>query len=215
MEKDVLKSKIRGCLIGSAIGDALGMPVEGLNYYQIQKKYGEVNEFIDGYLPAGSYTDDTQLMIALAESLIEKKGINQRNIAEKFVQIYEDYRGYGQIMRKFVQLMKLDWEWDRAVQEVSNLFSGWNGSAMRVAPIGAFYYDNRKELKWAAYKSSEVTHIHELAKEGCGLEALAISLMIQEKPSSHFDRKTYLHTLKESVSHKIYKAKLKSVEDLL
>ena len=215
MEKDILKSKIRGCLIGTAIGDALGMPVEGLNYHQIHKEYGEVNEIIDGRLPAGSYTDDTQLMIGLTESLIEKRGIDQEDIAKEFVQIYEDHRGYGQTIKQFVQLMELGWEWHKAVQETNNLFSYLNGSAMRVAPVGAFYFDDTKKLKWAAYKSSEVTHIHELAKEGCALQALAISLLIQEEPSPHFDRKVYIHTLKESVSHGIYQERLESVEDLL
>lgn len=38
---------------------------------------------------------------------------------------------------------------------------------------------------------------------------------MQEKPSLHFDRKVYLDTLKASVSHRIYQAKLKSVESLL
>ena len=215
MEKDVLKSKIRGCLIGTAIGDTLGMPVEGLNHYQIRKKYGEVNEIIDGRLPAGSYTDDTQLMIGLAESLINKRGIDQEDIAKRFVQIYENHRGYGQLMKQFVQLMELGWEWNKAVQQTNNLFSYRNGSAMRVAPLGAFYFDDTKKLKWAAYKSSGVTHIHELAKEGCGLQASAISLVIQEKPSPHFDRKVYLDTLKGSVSHRIYQERLESVEDLL
>jgi len=215
MEKYILRSKMRGCLIGTAIGDALGMPVEGLNYYQIQKKYGEVNEIMDGRLPAGSYTDDTQLMIGLAESLIEKKEINQEHIAHKFVQIYENYRGYGPVLKQFVQLMELGWEWDKAVQKTHNFFSYLNGSAMRVAPIGVFYYDNPEEVLRAAYQSSDVTHIHELAREGCALQALAISLVIEQKPSSDFDRKTYLRTLQESVSHKVYKEKLKSVKNLL
>lgn len=147
MEKDMLRSKIMGCLIGSAIGDALGMPVEGLNYYQIRKKYGEIDEMIDGTLPAGSYTDDTQLMIGLAESLINKKGIDQEDMANRFVQIHERHRGYGQIVRQFIQLMELGWEWKKAVQETNNLFSYANGSAMRVAPVGAFYFDNMEKLK--------------------------------------------------------------------
>jgi len=216
MEKgSVLKSKIRGCLVGSAVGDALGMPVETLTHYQIRRKYGEINEMVDGRLPAGSYTDDTQQMIALAESLIDKKGIDQNDIAEKFVRIYQSYRGYGEVRKQQFHLMKLGWRWEEAVQKVSDLFSYWNGAAMRIAPIGAFYYDDIEKLKWAAYKSSEVTHLHELAKEGCALQALAISLAMQTKPSSRFDLKAFLNRLERFVSHNIYKTKLKNIEILL
>ncbi|MBI2666268.1 ADP-ribosylglycohydrolase family protein [Candidatus Woesearchaeota archaeon] len=93
--------------LGCAIGDALGMPVEGMKPTQIQKYVGRITEFIDpvevrndkgalicidefgklGYynikLFAGEYTDDTIRTIALAESLIHCKEINLEDIAQR------------------------------------------------------------------------------------------------------------------------------------
>ena len=71
----ISKEKIRGMFLGIAIGDALGMPVETMTLEKIAKKFGRVNRYIrpDGHKwyngqPAGTWTDDTQLSLAIAES---------------------------------------------------------------------------------------------------------------------------------------------------
>ena len=66
-------NRFKGCLLGLAIGDALGAPVEFLSLEKIKEKYGEkgIEEFDvwDGFKP-GSYTDDTQLSLATAKGCI-------------------------------------------------------------------------------------------------------------------------------------------------
>lgn len=66
-------NKFKGCLLGMAIGDALGAPVEFLSLEKIKKKYGEKGisafDVWDGFKP-GSYTDDTQLSLATAKACI-------------------------------------------------------------------------------------------------------------------------------------------------
>lgn len=66
-------NRFKGCLLGLAIGDALGAPVEFLSLEKIKEKYGEkgIGEFDvwDGFKP-GSYTDDTQLSLATAKGCI-------------------------------------------------------------------------------------------------------------------------------------------------
>ena len=65
--------KFKGCLLGLAIGDALGAPVEFLSLEKIKEKYGEKGiqrfDVWDGF-KAGSYTDDTQLSLATAKGCI-------------------------------------------------------------------------------------------------------------------------------------------------
>lgn len=63
--------RFQGCLVGLAVGDALGMPVEGMPRYEVQQRYGVLREIVDGWLPAGSTTDDTAQALALAESLVQ------------------------------------------------------------------------------------------------------------------------------------------------
>ena len=81
--KNKLEEKYVATLIGCAIGDALGMPVEGLKKEKIQDRVGRVTDFMDSVSPytsrlkAGQYTDDTVLTLAIAESIIEKKGLTQ------------------------------------------------------------------------------------------------------------------------------------------
>ena len=62
-------SKYKGCLLGLAIGDALGAPVEFLRLQEIKKRYGKdgIADFHGwrGFKP-GSYTDDTQMSLATA-----------------------------------------------------------------------------------------------------------------------------------------------------
>ena len=88
--KNKLFDKIYGCLIGAAIGDAMGGPVEMLDYDEINEKFGKINSFLyyENIEPnphgpwskeAGSYTDDTRLRNLIVNSIIEKNG----NISDK------------------------------------------------------------------------------------------------------------------------------------
>jgi ADP-ribosylglycohydrolase len=66
-----LQERALGCLLGCAVGDALGAPYEGLWPHQIPDRRWLLDDFaeIEGY-PKGQYTDDTQLTVATVESLV-------------------------------------------------------------------------------------------------------------------------------------------------
>lgn len=66
------KDKIRGCILGGAIGDALGAPIEFLNYNEIINEYGEngVNDYIEFSDGSGEFTDDTQMTLFTAEGIL-------------------------------------------------------------------------------------------------------------------------------------------------
>ncbi|MCU0337622.1 MAG: ADP-ribosylglycohydrolase family protein, partial [Sediminibacterium sp.] len=72
MNDENRNSKIRGCIFGGAIGDALGAPIEFASYESIVQKYGK--DGIDGYVEHsngfGEFTDDTQLTLFTIEGLI-------------------------------------------------------------------------------------------------------------------------------------------------
>lgn len=64
--------KYQGCLVGGAIGDALGAPIEFMDIQSIQSHYGESGvqdyvEFTDGF---GEFTDDTQMTLFTAEGIL-------------------------------------------------------------------------------------------------------------------------------------------------
>lgn len=62
MEKEPLLERVSGCLLGGAIGDAMGMPMGGLSPYAVQLRFGEVDGFFAGARSsAGSTTPLTQI----------------------------------------------------------------------------------------------------------------------------------------------------------
>lgn len=124
-----------GALLGAFVGDAVGMPYEG----QPGRLVPERLEMIDGRAPAGSYTDDTQMMIALAESLLRCGGIEEQDLAANFRARFDPARGYGSGTRTVIGL----WEQGVAVSDAAGrVFEGrgsssnWRGHA-RCAGRGA------------------------------------------------------------------------------
>jgi ADP-ribosylglycohydrolase len=67
-----IASAYLGCLLGGAVGDALGAPIEFLSLDEIRRRYGPrgVTGFVDGDWPPGSITDDTQMTLFTAEAMI-------------------------------------------------------------------------------------------------------------------------------------------------
>ena len=74
-----LESRFRGCLLAGAVGDALGAPVEFLRLDQIVDRFGPLGpeNLEEGEYPAGSFTDDTQMALFVAEGVI--RSINRGN----------------------------------------------------------------------------------------------------------------------------------------
>lgn len=64
--------RIRGCLLGGAVGDALGAPVEFLSLSEIRERFGVdgIGEFAEAYGRRGAFTDDTQMTLFTAEGLM-------------------------------------------------------------------------------------------------------------------------------------------------
>ncbi len=79
-ERADLRRRVRGCLIGGAVGDALGYPVEFMSWAQIQKQYGPAGVrdlAIDMHLGVAPISDDTQMTLFTAEGML--RGINRGN----------------------------------------------------------------------------------------------------------------------------------------
>ncbi|WP_276253084.1 ADP-ribosylglycohydrolase family protein [Halomontanus rarus] len=74
-----ITDNVYGCLIGGAIGDALGAPVEGWTHERIQEEYGTLEEFKQYYMPysktePGTITSDTALRQYLCLAIVENSG---------------------------------------------------------------------------------------------------------------------------------------------
>ena len=212
MAKDALRSKFLGSLIGTGVGDALGAGLEGRR----RVAEAEVRAVAErrGTL---IYTDDTHMMIGVAESLIAKKGFDGEHMTHRFMENYsrEPYRGYGPGPPRVFSLIKAGEAWDKAAERLYGGGSFGNGSAMRIAPVGVLYYDDLPKLKEIAYKSSQITHAHELGKEGAALQAYAVALATAADPLSEFRSDEFLAKLVDFMQHQVFKQKVEKIRELL
>ena len=210
--EQALKSKFLGALVGTGVGDALGAPFEGW-YWFMPEEIEAVAERREVLI----YTDDTHMMIGVAESLIRAGGFNGEDMAQTFVKNYElePFRGYGPGPPRIFRLIRVGAAWDEVAQGLYGGGSYGNGSAMRIAPVGVLYHDNPVMIREVAYKSSQISHAHILGKEGAAFQAYAIALATNLDPLGAFDRGNFLAKLINYVQEGVYWEKLNQIEAIL
>ena len=126
--------------------------------------------------PPWPYTDDTEMAIALVETLIECASIDQDVFARQLVERYvaEPSRGYGAGARRLLHTISEGGDWRQLSKEMfAGTGSFGNGAAMRVPPLGAWFSDNIELTVKQAALSAEVTHAHAEAQVGAIAVALA------------------------------------------
>ena len=170
-DKDQLLDRFLGSAMGTFVGDALGEPVEGWSHRAIYSRFGLLDSMVRG---EGSYTDDTQMMIGILETLIEKGGFDPVTCAGKFQENFDPTRGYGRRIFGVVERIRQGIPWDQVGTD-----SFGNGGAMRIAPIGCFYYSELQALKENAIMSARITHNHPEGLAGAVAQATAVGLALQ------------------------------------
>jgi poly(ADP-ribose) glycohydrolase ARH3 len=161
-----------GALLGTFAGDALGEPFEGTPYGGVPE--GPV--MLERALGRGRYTDDTQMMVALAESLLRCDVIDEDDLAATFRAHYDPSRGYGAGTAAVLEL----WEKEVPIAEAANrVFGGQgslgNGAAMRVAPVGVRFFDDHVLLATQARRSARITHAHPVGIDSAATQAAAVA----------------------------------------
>ena len=186
------------------IGDSLGMPLEGKRGNSLAAM-GYVRDMIDaprrrGIRRAGTYTDDTQMAIGLAEALLDTPGmVDLDRLAARFAENLDTSRGYGGTARKILKAVKAGVPWREAV--AANPLPGGgsfkNGAAMRVAPVALAFYSDLKLVAAAAEQQAEVTgHMHPMALFGARLQALAVLRGIERGAAgAPFDGESFISGL--------------------
>lgn len=171
-----LTDRFAGSLLGLALGDALGAPHEG----------GPVGQALWWALGLGRgdtlrWTDDTQMALGLAESLVERNGLDPDHVARAWAEAADWKRGYGPGARRLLAMIRAGTDWREANTAVFPDGSYGNGAAMRVAPVGLFHHERPEALDRDAKASSVVTHAHPLAVEGALLIARATAAALHDR----------------------------------
>ncbi len=142
-------------LDGLSVGDALGEQFFGWRH--------TADDLREGWLPDAPWrwTDDTCLASTLAAHVLARGGVAQDRLAAEFARDFEMGRGFGPSARDLLFAIDrgADWRVEARIP-FGGTGSCGNGSAMRVAPLGAYHHDDLATAARQAALSAEVTHPH-------------------------------------------------------
>jgi ADP-ribosylglycohydrolase len=167
-----------GALVGSAVGDALGAPFEFGPPGQFTARFpaparGARTEMCGGGPPGrepGEFTDDTQMALLVATSLVERGGLDEADLFDRFLRwAAADPPDIGEQTRAVLGSGR---PWDTAAAEHFRRTgrAAGNGSLMRTTPAAVrFARDGRAATADAARRISALTHGDPAAGEGCAV----------------------------------------------
>jgi len=184
-----------GCLVGLAIGDALGAPLEFMPRAEIADSYGEVRDFLGGgwlNLDPGEYTDDTQLALVITRSIIARGAVDPPDIAAEFgVWLRSGPKDAGYITRTAIRYHEQGQPWAdvgaRVARELAGRAAG-NGSLTRSAPLGLFHARRPAALLRDGRLVSELTHAHPLSVWSALAADLAIGELLHGRREGMIER---------------------------
>src|SRR6266404_5312241 len=101
-----LQDQFRGCMLGLAIGDALGGMFEAQSADGIRGRFATPDRLIAYPTEEILYTDDTQMAIGVAEALVESGEIVEVKLCAAFVTNYMPSRCYGRGARVVLEAME-------------------------------------------------------------------------------------------------------------
>jgi len=203
---EVTIEQFKGCLLGLAVGDAFGAPFEGLTDCLIFQGFGSVDMLVENPpVEKLYYTDDTEMMISVCETLIQSGGIDEDILCDAFAKNYTPKRGYGQGARRIIEAIIKKEDYKRVAKTIFPGGSLGNGAAMRVAPVGLCFCDDIAEIKKKARLSAIPTHVHPVGIEGAQLLAVAVSLAARQKNIDYheFCRNIKKHAVTEEFQWKL------------
>lgn len=175
--------QFRGCLLGLAVGDALGAPVEFVDAAEIALRYGKLTEMAGGgwlELKPGQVTDDTQMMLCVLESYCACAGFDPHDVADRLLAWYRAGPvDVGNMTRDACENLLFGYNFERAGRDAwearpPGMRMG-NGSLARAAPTGLFRYPDNMRLIGESRVISGITHYD----ERCKLSCVALNLAIQ------------------------------------
>jgi ADP-ribosyl-[dinitrogen reductase] hydrolase len=179
---NVFEARAVGSLLGLAVGDALGAPVEFCRRDSFEPVVGMQS---GGYfkLPAGAWTDDTAQALCLAESLLEHPHLDARDLLERFCRWAEKAEntstgvcvGIGQNTLRVLGNYRR--KGDLLAPETRQKSDG-NGAIMRLAPVAIRHWRNPAEARSIADLQSRITHYSDLSASSCEyLAAVLVNLI--------------------------------------
>ena len=156
-------ASLAGLSVGDAFGERLFLNPEAIKARRLP-------------VPRWETTDDTEMATAIVDVLRRHASIDEDRLAEAFAARFaaDPSRGYGPGAVQILEQMSRGLHWRAAAATAfGGLGSMGNGSAMRVAPLGAYFADDEDRLVGEAIRSAVVTHAHSDGQAGAVAVAAA------------------------------------------
>jgi ADP-ribosyl-[dinitrogen reductase] hydrolase len=175
-----LRDRVQGCAVGAAIGDALGMPLE---FGPRQPAEALVREMRAGRIPAGTFTDDTEMALALAMSMLAQRPLDANDLAKRFARwLQRNPPDVGLHTRTVLAAITAGMPWEEAVSEeqARTPDAAGNGSVMRCWPVALAHANDRRLNRLVAESrlQSRVTHPHPECVAGSAFVNIVIHHLI-------------------------------------
>jgi ADP-ribosylglycohydrolase len=155
--------RFAGCLVGQALGDAVGFIVEGEppavceDYVESIVRPRQFPSLTRGRFSFGQYSDDTQLARELMQSCVERSRFDPEDYARRISAIFTEGRivGRGRATEAAAYRIAAGIPWEEAGTPAP---AAGNGSAMRAAPVGLLFAHDEDALLRVAYDQGRITH---------------------------------------------------------
>lgn len=186
--------KVYDGIIGLATGDALGVPVEFKTRENIIKSpVTTMLGYGTHYQPAGTWSDDTSMTLALLDSIARNHGIDYKDIMDKFSEwlLYGEYTATGEVFDVGNTTSRAIMNYGHGINPIEcggkSEYENGNGSLMRILPV-AYYIrqhpnipiDRQIEI---VHNISSLTHGHRISLAACGIYiSIALELLSGSMP---------------------------------
>jgi len=198
-------------MIGSGLGDAIG---------ELAFRYRTKDELSAQIQQSKElrYTDDTAMSVGLAESILANGDLDQQDLGDTFQRNFlrEPWRGYASGPPTVFSMVE---RYGVTYREAARLLFGGegslgNGAAMRIAPVGLFFYES-PDLYEKACLSASVTHAHPVGMDGAAIQTKAVALAVKMDPKETFSPNAFIDTLIGFAKTPAIKEKMQLVRRLL
>ena len=179
---DAARNRARGCLVGLAVGDAIGTTVE----FSRRGSFDRVTDMVGGGpfgLRPGEWTDDTSMALCLAASLLQCRGFDPKDQMDRYLlwrdEGYQSVNGacfdIGNTVSAALRRFEADGE---PFAGSTDPRSAGNGSIMRLAPVAIAHHRNESLVAECAGASSRTTHGAEECVDACRMLGVVLARLI-------------------------------------
>ena len=174
--------RIKGAFFGFFVGDALGVPVEFLKREELKKdKVTGMREYGSHNQPIGTWSDDSSMVIATMDSIINNKDINYDDIMNNFLKWYEngEFTPEGKVFdignATAKALTKYRSDKTNCFCGDDDIYSNGNGSLMRILPVSLYFHFTGEDIMDVIKEVSSMTHAHIYSILSCYIYSVLIN----------------------------------------